>query len=79
LKSNSCFRGERNKAFTVRHYAGEVWIWSRSYNVICEIYFQNIYTSFCLSIVLVNNCLKIWIVLRFTLQWLSSCILVRAL
>jgi myosin-5 len=24
LKSNSCFRGERNKAFTVRHYAGEV-------------------------------------------------------
>ncbi|GAU18088.1 hypothetical protein TSUD_51990 [Trifolium subterraneum] len=24
LKSNSCFRGEREKAFTVRHYAGEV-------------------------------------------------------
>ncbi|CAI9278873.1 unnamed protein product [Lactuca saligna] len=24
LKSNSCFRGERGKAFTVHHYAGEV-------------------------------------------------------
>ncbi|XP_044489475.1 myosin-1-like [Mangifera indica] len=24
LKSNSCFRGEREKAFTVHHYAGEV-------------------------------------------------------
>ncbi|KAL0296485.1 UNVERIFIED_CONTAM: Myosin-1 [Sesamum radiatum] len=24
LKSNPCFRGERGKAFTVRHYAGEV-------------------------------------------------------
>ncbi|KAJ0039222.1 hypothetical protein Pint_23231 [Pistacia integerrima] len=24
LNSNSCFRGEREKAFTVRHYAGEV-------------------------------------------------------
>ncbi|XP_030508063.1 myosin-1 isoform X2 [Cannabis sativa] len=24
LKSNSCFRGERDKAFAVRHYAGEV-------------------------------------------------------
>lgn len=24
LNSNSCFRGEREKAFTVSHYAGEV-------------------------------------------------------
>lgn len=24
LNSNSCFRGERSKAFTVCHYAGEV-------------------------------------------------------
>lgn len=24
LKSNSCFKGEREKAFTVAHYAGEV-------------------------------------------------------
>lgn len=24
LSSNSCFRGERDKAFTVSHYAGEV-------------------------------------------------------
>jgi myosin heavy subunit len=24
LNSNSCFKGEREKAFTVRHYAGEV-------------------------------------------------------
>lgn len=24
LNSNSCFRGEREKAFSVRHYAGEV-------------------------------------------------------
>lgn len=28
LNSNSCFKGEREKAFTVRHYAGEVLIWS---------------------------------------------------
>jgi myosin V len=24
LNSNSCFRGERDKGFAVRHYAGEV-------------------------------------------------------
>ena len=32
LNSNSCFKGERDKAFTVCHYAGEVLIWSSSFN-----------------------------------------------
>lgn len=34
LHSNSCFKGERDKAFTVCHYAGEVLIWPSSYHVI---------------------------------------------
>lgn len=30
LHSNSCFRGDRGKAFTVCHYAGEVWtLWTK--------------------------------------------------
>lgn len=32
LKSNSCFRGERGKAFTVHHYAGEVSTWTHIFS-----------------------------------------------
>lgn len=35
LGPNSSFRGERGKAFTVGHYAGEVFTWHRQLIVIC--------------------------------------------
>jgi len=44
LNSNSCFKGEREKAFTVRHYAGEVLIWSLS----CYILFDQFVYAKCL-------------------------------
>lgn len=43
LSSNSCFRGERDKAFTISHYAGEVF-------ATCWLTFCNYFVHFHLSI-----------------------------